>query len=200
MALFRTQQGLLEDFRVGRASALEVVYLYYVKVIAKVIREGVVLADARRVMGAHESVREDLVQETFVRAFRDAARAAYDGKRLYQPYLLTICRNLLIDWTRKQGREVAQDAVDNLVERYTSADAATVSDDPSQDWADPETMAVVDRYVLGLEKAERDVYEARYVRCLSQNEAATALGLTRQRIRTIETRLRDGLRDALGDI
>lgn len=193
MSLFREQPNLLDDFRAGRANALEAVYWRYVNVVAKVIREGLVLSDARRVAGAHDSARADLVQETFIRAFKPTARQAFDGKRLYQPYLLTICRNLLIDWTRKQGREVSEAAIEALGETNEQA-----TEEPEAEWADAATMAVVEQYLSTLDPVLRGVYEERYVRCASQNAAAQRLGLTRQRIRTLENRLREGLREALG--
>jgi len=192
MPIFREHPGLLEDFRAGQPHALEAVYWRYVNVVAKVIREGMLLSQMRRVTGASYSARADLVQETFLRAFKPTARSAFDGQRLYQPYLLTICRNILIDWTRKQGREISHDAVECLG-KFDDAP----QEEPDGNWVDDATVGIVERYVRTLDPVLRDVYEARYVLCLSQNEAAQRLSLTRQRLRTIENRLREGLRQAL---
>jgi DNA-directed RNA polymerase specialized sigma24 family protein len=101
---------------------------------------------------------------------------------------MTICRNLVVDDARKRGRELV---VDEPPEPLPS-DAAQ---DP--EWADADTVAVVERYVAGLDSKLRALYEERYVKDRSQNEAAAALGLTRQKVRTLEEKLRRGLEQAL---
>jgi DNA-directed RNA polymerase specialized sigma24 family protein len=50
---------------------------------------------------------------------------------------------------------------------------------------------------VGLSPELKKVHEAMYVQGLSQREAAAALGLGRQVVRTLESRLREGLRAAL---
>jgi DNA-directed RNA polymerase specialized sigma24 family protein len=58
-------------------------------------------------------------------------------------------------------------------------------------------MAVVERFLRELAPELKAVHEKRYTLGLSQAEAAAALGITRQRLRTAEARLRDGLARAL---
>lgn len=48
---------------------------------------------------------EDIVQDTFVRAFRHLA--TFDCERRFAAWLVTIARNLLIDSRRKAGRNIA---------------------------------------------------------------------------------------------
>ena len=48
---------------------------------------------------------EDIVQDTFVKAFRHLA--SYDCERKFAGWLVTISRNLLIDSRRKAGRNIA---------------------------------------------------------------------------------------------
>lgn len=48
---------------------------------------------------------EDIVQDTFVRAFRHLA--TFDCERKFAAWLVTIARNLLIDSRRKAGRSIA---------------------------------------------------------------------------------------------
>jgi RNA polymerase sigma-70 factor (ECF subfamily) len=48
---------------------------------------------------------EDIVQETFVKAFRHLA--TFDCERKFAAWLVTIARNLLIDSIRRAGRSVA---------------------------------------------------------------------------------------------
>ncbi len=60
-------------------------------------------------------------------------------------------------------------------------------------YADERTMKAVRDYLAGLTPELRGVHEQRYVKGVSQEEAARALGLSRQQVRTLEERLRDGL-------
>ena len=62
---------------------------------------------------------EDIVQETFVKAFRHLA--SFDCERRFAAWLLTIARNLLIDSRRKAGRSVAST---NLVNEVMLTDSA----------------------------------------------------------------------------
>jgi len=70
-------------------------------------------------------------------------------------------------------------------------------DNGRNDWADAETVAVVEGYLASLDSETRRVHEALYVKGMSQREAAAVLGLGRQAIRTKEAKLRSGLRREL---
>jgi RNA polymerase sigma factor (sigma-70 family) len=183
---------LLRDFRQGKPSALEQVYWEYVDLVAYVVRRGTVSTPGTDFPGTWSIEHSDLVQETFARAFTEEARLAYDGIRRYQSYLLTICRNLLVDVARKKGRELLYDF--STDERISAAEP--VSDLP-EPWADPETTRVVRGYIAELPAELRTLYEARYVKGLSQVRTAQELKITRQRVRTLEKRLRKGLGRAL---
>jgi RNA polymerase sigma-70 factor (ECF subfamily) len=174
----------LRAFRDGRPEVLEEIYWTHVDLVANVVRNG-----TSRVGGAPADVRADLVQETFARAFSERARMAYDGLRPYRPYLLTICRNLLADWSRVRGREIPFDLVQDSLEAPYARDA--------EPFADPQTMAVVNAYVASLPAKLNEVYRERYEKGVSPVEAARALGLSRQSIRTAEQTLRKGLLRAL---
>ena len=177
MTVFVDRPDLLRRFRAGDRAALEEVYFAYVDLVAHVVRQSF-----------HGAEAADLIQETFARAFAERARLGYDGLRPYKPFLMTVCRNLVVDEARKRGREVVvEDPPEPL-----PGDAAA---DP--EWADAATVGVVERYVAGLDGKLRALYEERYVKDRSQNEAAAALGLTRQKVRTLEDRLRRGLQEAL---
>jgi DNA-directed RNA polymerase specialized sigma24 family protein len=60
-------------------------------------------------------------------------------------------------------------------------------------------MAVVGRYLSLLPADLQRVHDALFVQGLSQRDAAIALGLGRQVVRTLASRLREGLRSALKD-
>jgi len=166
--LFVDKPELLRAFRAGERDALERVYWAYVDAVAQVARYGARLGERAAVTGAPREDWGDLVQETFSRAFGERARLAYDGLRPYRPYLLTICRNLLAEGARRRGGAL-----------------------PAHE------LAVVEKYVAGLEARLAAVYRQRYIAGATQEEAARALGLSRQQLRTLEEKLRRGLRRAL---
>ena len=194
MPLLRSRPELLAGFRRGERAALTAVYWAYVDRVERTVRYGysIVSRGDVRVPGAHRDEIVDAVQETFLRAFEERARLAYDGQRDYAPYLRTIARNLLADRARKLGRELSFDAL----AESEDLDRPSAADD-DEAWATPETMRVVTKYLASLGDELRALHRERYERGLSQQEAAAALGWTRQQLRTREARLRDGLAGAL---
>jgi RNA polymerase sigma-70 factor (ECF subfamily) len=177
---------LLEPFRRGDRPALERVYRLHVGVVESYVAAR--LARARRFSGANLA---DLVQDVFLRAFSPRARQSYDAERDYVPFLLAITRNVLIDWLRRSGRELA-DARE--IEALVDAPAQ----DPSEDVLfEPELLNATRSYVESLSDELRGVHEQRFVQSEPQRSAAQALGLSRQNLRTLERKLVDGLRRTL---
>jgi DNA-directed RNA polymerase specialized sigma24 family protein len=58
-------------------------------------------------------------------------------------------------------------------------------------------MLVVEKYLAALPQDLREVHKLRHEECLSQEQAAEKLGVGRQKLRTLERRLREGLAAAL---
>jgi DNA-directed RNA polymerase specialized sigma24 family protein len=85
--------------------------------------------------------------------------------------------------------------VDQLIERLSLESEIGRNQEPR--WTDSETCALVERYIASLDPDLARVHEALYVKGLSQREAASAFGLGRQAIRTLEAKLRAGLRHEL---
>lgn len=180
------ERRLWEAFRAGNRRAIERVYWEHVEQIETLVRVG--LCRAGRFSPANLA---DVVQEVFAKAFSAKSRAAYDGQRDYVPFLRQTARNALIDWLRRQRREIipALD-FDDLVEGIASEEA-------SQSPFAPELTAAVQAFVQGLEPGLRAVHERRFLAGESQERAAQALGISRQNLRTLERRLLDGLRREL---
>src|SRR4051812_6144779 len=104
MPIFRGKPDLLRGFRAGERPALETVYRAYVDKVTSIIRFGFKLRDGETlVAGLRVDAAEtaDLVQEIFMKAFGIPARQSFDGLREYGPYLYTIARNVLADWSRR---------------------------------------------------------------------------------------------------
>jgi RNA polymerase sigma-70 factor (ECF subfamily) len=179
---------LLESFRRGERSALERIYWAYVTRVDRLVRRLLHLHGGTRLVAATSA--EDLVQDSFTRAFSPAARQAFDGIREYGPYLLTIVRNTVADALRLQRREVL--AGGEEIEASLALEDAAAAADPSS-WVDPVTLSRVRDYLSRLPSDLRSVHHRRYVLDEAQDVAADALGLSRQRVRTLEKKLRLGL-------
>jgi RNA polymerase sigma factor (sigma-70 family) len=178
--------ALLESFRRGERAALESVYRTHVDAVERFLASR--LGRARRFSAMNLA---DLVQEVFLRAFSPSARNSYDGARDYAPFLITVARNVLIDWLRRTAREVgAPENPEALV------DAA--ADDPAEDELfEPELVAATRSYVEKLSPELREVHDRRFVKAEPQTSVAEALGISRQNLRTLEKKLVDGLRREL---
>jgi RNA polymerase sigma-70 factor (ECF subfamily) len=195
MPLLRTDRALLDRFRAGAPEALSAVYWEYVRKVERLLSLGFeVRSQGKRVEGAcyRPADLADLVQEVFLRAFSEKNRQAYDGLRDYGPYLYAIARNILVDWARVQGREIP-----SPWEELEAAIEMTPATEDEVSWATPATVRVVESYLSSLPPDLREVHRLRHENGLSQEQAAAKLGLSRQNLRTLERRLRDGLAAAL---
>jgi RNA polymerase sigma factor (sigma-70 family) len=197
MAYLRLRPDLLRRFRRGERDALSEVYRAYLPAVTQVLRRGfVVKATGLRLPGC--ASREDLadaVQEVFTRTLNDKAREAYDGQRDYAPYLVAVARNIVIDRHRRSTHEaVLLDPADLAMAEIASPELAPDSDAP---WGDRRSLEIARRYVESLEEPTRSVHAARYVAALSQRDAARELGLSRPKIRKLESRMRRELQSLL---
>jgi len=115
---------------------------------------------------------------------------SFDPGRAYGPYLLAIGRHALVDWQRanRQRRRLGG----SLREVICLAEfKQTVV--PSG----PESEEVIEAYVSTLDRRLKDVFEQMVVQGRSQRETALTLGLSRQNVRTLEQRLRAGIKSAI---
>jgi RNA polymerase sigma factor (sigma-70 family) len=193
MPIFRGNSQLFRRFQQGERDALEEVYRAYVDKIASIVRYGFRLSGGgTRVPGLGFSADEaaDIVQEVFAKSFTTAARRAYDGVREYGPYLYAIARNVIADRARRSKRELPTPwrEIERVGEEELEPNEA------HRDWADDATIATVQEYVGGLSEEMQRLHHVRYIDGLSQRGAAERLGMSRQRLRTLEAKLREGLR------
>jgi RNA polymerase sigma-70 factor (ECF subfamily) len=130
---------------------------------------------------------QDVLHETFRRAFEPGARAAYDGIRPYGPYVATIARNLVLRSFR--AREILF-PLDGEPQTEGLLAAVDVGPSPERQVHDSQVRELVAAFLATLEPDERRLIDVRYVQGLSQRDAAEQLELGRQRLRTAEKALR----------
>jgi RNA polymerase sigma-70 factor, ECF subfamily len=125
---------------------------------------------------------DDLVQEAFLCALSSKQRIP--AVPVTRAYLFTIARNLGIDrWRRLRNRISVE-----LDGGFRQAELVC-PDDQAAEHEQREQAEALARYVEQLCSRLFRVYEARFVRGLSQRDAAIALGISRRQLRTLEQRL-----------
>ena len=193
MTVFVDDPDLLARFRAGDREALSRVYWSYVVHVEGMVRRGLRF---RERSGSHARVEvADVVQEVFTRAFAHSTRRSYDGTREYGRFLYTIAYHALVDFLRRRGRELPTETLEleGLLESTSSGSTSSGEPPCEAPWADARTIALVKRYLASLPAEEYRVYVQRYDEGRSQEQTAAALGLTRQRVRTLDAHLRTGL-------
>lgn len=175
---------LYEGFRAGDRDALEQLYLAYVDRVRRIVKR--CACSFERSYGAHVVSVDDIVQDVFVRAFTRTARLSYDDTRDYGSYLSTIARNVFRDRLKNGRREMPTDH--EQLDKYPAVGASNLVAGRSQ-WDDPDILGRIRNYLRDLPPEYRAVHHQKYVLGLSQGAAARALGVSRQRIRTVDKKL-----------
>jgi RNA polymerase sigma-70 factor (ECF subfamily) len=188
--------SLLEGFRAGERSALRDVYRRYAEDVSKQLRFGFSFESrgrAHRFVGYSSAFDlQDALHETFRRAFEPRAREGYDGIRPYGPYLRTIARNVVLRTFRK--REISFPAVSDDAEDTPAVTAwGDEGPSPEQSVASAQVQRLVRGFLDTLEPQSRRLLEVRFIDGKSQRDAAEALGLGRQQVRSREAKLRTAL-------
>lgn len=204
MELLDSEESL-DAFRRGDSDLLERVYRHYRDDIRSMLRSGFTFTSQGqtvRFRGIDEPFRlQEAVQESFIHAFRQKAREAYDGSRRYGPYLRTIVRNRLIDRYRRRQREsklfvhlgdmtYEDEAEQEVLERLAGEDAEP---DPERTAWRNELVEALAQFVEQLDAVERRILEEHLVGDYTQREMAEALGVNRNRVRKHIRQLRKQL-------
>lgn len=144
---------LMHRFQRGDPDAVRVLYLRYSRPV---------FAIALRSLG-DRTLAEDAVQQTFVNAWRAAAR--FDPALDPAPWLYAIARRAAVDIYRRERR--------HRENRREEADMAVLPPSFEGLWEMWEVRSALD----DLPDDERDVIEATFYRQLTHREAAEALGI-----------------------
>ncbi len=167
------RQGWLERFHAGEPSALEACYRDHFDTVSRAV--GSILSGADQ---------ETVVHEVFLRLIStEAVRRSFQGGS-FAAWLATVSRNLAVDYVRARQRE------GTALGRFAS-DARDDSPGPSPLDGKLEARRLVEKF-----RRERlppqwaAVFEARFLRQLSQREAATELNMRRTTLAYQELRIR----------
>ncbi len=195
MTFFDGQRRLLEAYRNGDEAVLRDVYFAYVKDVALFVATGWFHPKTRSRVGriADFEVQAELIQETFLRAFAEGARKAYDGIRPYKLYLLTITKNVIVDYLRRRPKDslshVAVDLDDVDAQRFFAEQDSGLSTVPEIDEAQLDWQRCVQEtraFVQTLDTLQQQFISLRFEQEKSLLEVARALHITRGKARFLE--------------
>lgn len=194
--MLHEDRKLLAAYRAGETWAFEVLYRTFAEPVRRFLAGGFTFVSAGRTCRYRGNVpfidAESIIQETFARAFSPATRASYDGERPIKNYLFAIAKNLVLREYARRERvlplETNEDATELLSRRRSHAQPSLHSDerDPEVVTADGELHDVTRAFIEALDDEERAFFLHRFVRGLTQEATAEAMGVTRARIKLIE--------------
>ena len=186
----------LEAFRRGDRDTLGALYVAYRDDVLKLLQRGFTfLSQGKpvRFQGFTEPFRcQELLQECFLRAFKQNAREAYDGARPWRPYLMAIARSQVIDHFRAErtqrryftplhdavpGAEHEHDALERL-QRDAQSDPS-----PEASALAAELHAALESFLKTCSPEARRLIDEHLMGELSQAQMAEALGVTRNDVR-----------------
>jgi len=205
MSLLCSDRPLLERFRQGDREALARVYQEYSPLIAAFLSRGFTFSSRGRTLqfnGYHQPFDlENSIQETFLRAFAERARLAYDGLNPYRSYLTAIARNIVLSEFRK--REVAMSQLVRVVDQESTNALEDLSEvqpvtsgepEPSGEaqFLKQELTRLYDAFLEALSPppAHQQFFLARFEEGLTQVEAGRRVGISHMQARTLEKKLR----------
>lgn len=196
----------LAAFRRGDRQLLASLYRAHVDAVEKLLRHGFTFTSQGKTVrfrGFDEPFRlQEAIQDGFMRAFREEARQAYDGRKPWRPYMLTIVRNQVIDQFRKRQTEQRyfvslsqaapeaaseQEAIEHLQGDQPGARTPEASAFQEQ------LKVILAQFLEELDEGDLLVVREHLLGELTQKQAAEALGESRndvrKRIRQLRARL-----------
>jgi RNA polymerase sigma factor (sigma-70 family) len=133
--------------------------------------------------------REDLVQDILLSLH--AARATYDPRRPFMPWLVSIAHHRMVDRARRHTRLWANEV---LVDELTESISDEASGLPDSGYGDPEEVR---QAVKGLPASQRTAIELLKLRELSLREAADLSGMSISALKVATHRAIKSLRGVL---
>lgn len=180
----------MQRFRVGDPRTLAQVYQTHAEPLARMLRG---MAWRGRGYGQMRDALEleNIVLETFARAFEPRAREAYDGVRPYGYFLSGIARNVMLEQSRQREVAVGLEPFEEMGEVPEEAGMARALEDR-------EVEGLLASFKEGLTEEEQQLFELRFGgEGMAQERVAERMGLTRIQVRRRELGLKTRLLEYL---
>jgi len=156
----------------------------------------------------NSSHAEDMVQETLMAALQ--ARARYSGRASEKTWLIGILKHKIIDFIRRQVREITVDDISALSEAATKSEVGNLFDarghwiNPPSDWGNPDKMLQNHQFLDAFEMclkhlkpALAQAFTLKEFSGLSNEEICNELNITATNCGVMLYRARMGLRRCL---
>jgi RNA polymerase sigma-70 factor (ECF subfamily) len=149
-------------------------------------------------MSGNPDLAEDILQETFVNAYRAIDR--FEGRAHVSTWLYRIAHNAVLMRLRKEKRAPQVQSLDDEVDPETlpaTLATGTQADTPERHLLQAELFQKMDQALANLSEALRSVFVLRDVQGLSTAETAEVLGLSQTAVKSRLHRARMALREQL---
>jgi RNA polymerase sigma factor (sigma-70 family) len=194
--MLHEDRKLLAAYRAGETWAFEILYRSFAEPVRRFLAVGFTFVSRGKTCRYRGNVAgidaEAVLQETFARAYAPATRQHYDGERPFKNYLFSIAKNLVLREIARKERvisiEQTEETADVLARRHPEPQAGMHSDekDPELAVADEQLAHVTRGFIKTLGAEERSFFLNRFVKGLTQEATATAMGVTRARVKLLE--------------
>jgi RNA polymerase sigma factor (sigma-70 family) len=205
--MLHEDRKLLAAYRAGETWAFEILFRTFSEPVRRFLAGGFTFVSRGRTCryrGSFPGIDADsILQETFARAFAPSTRQHYDGERPFKNYLFSIAKNLVLREFQRRERvmplDTTEEGTDFLARRSTSSTPGLHSEDrdPEVAVADTELHEVTKAFITSLDDEGRTFFTFRFVKGLTQEATAEAMGATRARIKLLEKVQRKAFLDAL---
>lgn len=189
-------KDVLLGYRDGRQQAWSEIYDHYASDLRRFVTLGFSFDSRGRGFRFHGFSNpldvDDVVQESFVRAFSESARLNYDGLHSFQNYLFAIARNLIIRDFRKVTRVVS---LEEDVGAEGGAQIGLGEPEPGAEQLliNHELVQLIREFQQSLSHYDQGFFDLRFREQLSQDDTARRMRISRAKVRTIERRVRTRL-------
>ena len=141
-----------------------------------------------------------------MRAFSKNARLSYDGIRSYKNYLLTIARNVIVDYFQSRPSDASKHALVDLDFENLNEDQLLMmgnqvvrEESPEEALYWQQCVIAMREYVDSLDSTYKNFVQLRFRQELPLLEVARSLGISRGKARHIENKLGKNLKCYLED-
>jgi RNA polymerase sigma-70 factor, ECF subfamily len=126
-------------------------------------------------MAGNENDAEELVQETFLRAYRNLAR--FEARSNFGTWLYRICTNCSLDYLRRRRPQSELQELDNPEGSFSANDISHPSPSPERLFLSAEMLREMEAAIDQLTPTERTAFALRHQEGLSIEEISHILGL-----------------------
>ena len=126
-------------------------------------------------MTLNETDAEDMVQETFLRAWSEMRR--FDGRAAFGTWLHRICANRTVDFLRSRKRWQGPAMPDTDREYDPFRNLASAAPSPEREAQSAQTGAMLEPALAALSEVERAAFTMRHYEGLAIDDVAAALGV-----------------------